>query len=89
MVAYSIRYTESSEHDLLNILRYIANERNDSTIALRMVHMIDTAIESLSSIPHRFMKLLMKQYASLESLPFLLLLRCVSGLHPQRMRIFL
>jgi plasmid stabilization system protein ParE len=52
-VIYNIRHTESSERDLLDILRYIATELKEPATALRMVDTIDKIIESLSHMPHR------------------------------------
>ena len=53
MVIYNVQHTESSERDLLDILRYIAIELQEPTTALRMVDTIDTVIENLSHMPHR------------------------------------
>ena len=53
MVIYSVRHTESSERDLLDILRYIAIELQEPTTALRMVDTIGAVIEILSHMPHR------------------------------------
>jgi len=53
MELYNIRHTDVSEADLIGIIRYIAVELNEPTIALRLANAIDTSIESLSSMPHR------------------------------------
>jgi len=54
MVVYDVRHTESSENDLLDILRYIAAELNEPETALKMVETIDRNIESLSTMPLRY-----------------------------------
>ena len=51
MAVYDIHHTQSSESDLLDIMRYIAMELNEPTIALRMVGAIDSTIETLSNVP--------------------------------------
>ena len=53
MAVYSVQHSQSSEEDLLDILRYIATELREPSIALRMLDTIDAAIESLSTMPHR------------------------------------
>ena len=53
MVRYSIKHSEPSEADLIDILRYIAVELGETEIALQMVEIIDEAIESLSVLPNR------------------------------------
>ena len=53
MENYNVQHSESSENDLLGVLRYIAIELNEPTTALRMLETIDTSIESLSTMPHR------------------------------------
>ena len=53
MVVYDVQHTQSSNNDLLDILRYIAMELNEPSTALRMVDTIDATIETLSTMPHR------------------------------------
>ena len=53
MVNYNVNHTESSENDLVDILRYIAIELKETSTALRMVDIINKSIESLYIMPHR------------------------------------
>ena len=53
MAIYDVQHTESSERDMLDILRYIAVDLKEPETALRMVDTIDKAVESLYTMPHR------------------------------------
>jgi plasmid stabilization system protein ParE len=54
MVHYDVRQAEPAENDLIDILKYIAVELREPSTALRMLETIDSAIESLSTMPHRY-----------------------------------
>ena len=53
MAVYNVHQTDSSEHDLLDILKYIYNELHEPTTALRLADTFEASIESLSNMPHR------------------------------------
>ena len=54
MVKYNVRYTESAEFDLIDIIHYIAVELNEPEAAFNLADNIYTFIGSLSSMPYRY-----------------------------------
>lgn len=53
MVRYDVRHAEPAEDDLVDLLRYVAVELEEPSVALRLLEAMDRAIESLAVMPHR------------------------------------